>query len=242
MSVLHSQNSIIELTHEWWLDCPLDMDAGPANQAAESLEPEQLQWIEPFELPWDTETVCSTPAVLLPVKTQPPCLDKFKQELEDLSMRLDLAEEVKKRASFYLPHLRGRMGDRRTTCAALVFMASLKAGAPRCLREVAAASGAKPAQLRRRVRLIQRHMDESKWIMEPEHLLPRYCAMLRLPFATEKKARHLLRNRPTSKKDPSVLAAASLLAVHPTLSPSVIHRFTGVSRTSLYSGVAFLNF
>ena len=167
----------------------------------------------------------------------PPRLDKFEEVLEELAQHLDLNEDLRSRALDYLPHRRPRMGDRPSTCGAIIFLACIKAGAPRTVLEVASAVGVRPRLLRSRIRLIQRHMGEPKWSIKPELLLPRFCAKLDLPFSVEKKARNLLRrfrsSNPNSKCDSSILAAASLLATFPLLSRSAVQSATGISRTSL---------
>ena len=235
MSVLHSPNSLCYLDHEWWReDIPEKLEEN--NPAAAAPRGEPLEWNGEFDHPLGVPQVIASPvkATWRP-PPEPPKLTKFREELEELCHRLGLCDDIKKRALLYLPHLRPRMGERLVTCAAIVFLACIKAQAPRSLQEIAAASGTVTPHLRRRIKLIQTHMGEDKWTIKPEHLLSRYCAILELPFAVEKRARRNLRDKPSGRHDPAVQAASALLSAEPSLCPSLVQRMTGVSRTSLYN-------
>ena len=241
MSVLRSQSSeCLEAEGLWWLDWPMDMEPSVEEPLLPPLEPDVLEWRGEFDLP---EKVSSAVCLEQPVEgtveksVEPLRLDKFKQLLGDLAFELDLNEDLVGRASHYLPHLRRRMGDRQSTCGAIVFLTCLKAGSPRTILEVASAAGVRPRHLRSRIRLVQKHMGEPKWSISPELLLPRLCAKLDLPFSVEKKARLVLRRfkkaHPNSHCDSAVLAASALLATCPNLSRSDVQVATGVSRPSL---------
>ena len=239
MSVLHSPNSISLLAHEWWLDdVPEEMLLGnPSPKPSPEPPSWDLEWCGESEYlqepchPQHSEPVDE----LIPPVRNPPSLKPFSEGIEELSERLDLNDEIKKRSCFYLPYLRPRMGERSVTCAAMVFLGCFKAGAPRSLQEVALAAGVTVARLRLRIKLIQDHAGEDGWCIKPELLLPRYCAMLDISFETEKKARQLIRTLPTSKRDPMVVAASALVAVDSSLSPSRVHRMIGIARTSVYN-------
>ena len=201
-------------------------------------EDEKLRWLG--EMYAAAKTVASQHADL-EERPRLKSLNKFKEEMEEMGDQLFLNDDIRLRGSFYLPHLRVRMGDRRTTCAAIIFLACYKARAPRSLQEVASVAEMPVKQLRLRVDLIQKHMGERKWWIQPELLLNRFCAKLDLPFSKAEEARKLLRRRPFSNCDPSVLAGSALLIVCPTLSVSAVQRATGVSHTSLIKRARLLH-
>ena len=224
---LHSQNSVSNVETEWWWD---DMPDEPWEDLQVCRVNEDLY------VPSDIFYVPVQRVEHPPTFTKfylPPSPKKFCVEIESLCDRLGLVDDLKHRALLYLPHLRPRMGDRTTTCAGLVFLACYKAGAPRSLQEVGLVAGVKPPKLRKRIKLIQSHMGENKWKIDPILLLPRFCAMLDLPFLVEKQARGILRNRIVSNHDPAVLAAAAINQVCPGLSPTRIALMVGVSRSAL---------
>ena len=224
---LHSQNSLSNIDYEWWWD---DIPDKPEETAI--VLPIQELHIPP-DIFYEPAKPTVKAQVVSKVKIQPPSPKKFRIEIENICNRLCLVDDLKHRAALYLSHLRPRMGDRATTSAGLVFLACHKAGAPRSLQEVAAVAGVRPPKLRKRIKLIQKHIGEPKWNIDPMLLLPRFCAMLELPFLVERQARGILRNRRASNHDPAVLAAAAIHQVCPGLSPTRISHMVGVSRSAL---------
>ena len=133
------------------------------------------------KLKWLGEIYEAAKAVAAEQVDEKPHLQKqtlklFKLEIEEFADQLFLNDDIRLRASFYLPHLRARMGDRRTTCAAIVFLACWRASAPRTQQEVASVAEMPIKQLRLRVEFLQKNMGERKYWIKPDLLLNRFCA------------------------------------------------------------------
>ena len=148
MSVLHSQNSISLLSHEWWLeDIPEEDSAEPEPPV---IQPEQLEWKGEME----------PPEPLLSLEPEPPPFpDKFRETIEDLILKLNLNDEVKLRIALNLPYLLPRMGDRKTTCTALVLLLCRRTGVPWSLSDVAALTNIHPAKIFKRAQLLRSILD-----------------------------------------------------------------------------------
>ena len=83
----------------YWDDIPDEL-----GELAVALEEEPLQWCGGFDVPWEPSFV-APPTVQKP-RPRPPKLTKFREEVEELSDRLGLNDEIKRcRYSFSIPNL-----------------------------------------------------------------------------------------------------------------------------------------
>ena len=155
-----------EVMHEWWWD-DIPEEWEPAEPPREPEEPEQLQWLGEFE--WAEavqpihdpvqETWTQTDVDRL-FPTQPSVdVLKFATEMEMVMSKLELSNDVKMQTSLYLPYLRPRMGDRKTTCAAVVLLVCRKAGQPLSLAELASATDLQPSKIFKRLQLVKELVD-----------------------------------------------------------------------------------
>ena len=143
-------------TWSWLNDFPDKWErAEPSPEQDE--EPTQLEWLGDVEWEEPAHTVKDhQDGIEIALdNVKPPNLDKFKEEIELLASRLDLNDNVKMRINLYLPYLRPRMGDRKTTCAAVVLLVCRKAGSSISLRDVASAADLPANKIFKRMHLVR---------------------------------------------------------------------------------------
>ena len=148
----------------WWEDIPEKWEPAEPDWREAAKEPDQLEWLGDVE--WEEPPRSAHPLHQTTEKVQvvcdevkPPSLHKFKEEVEKLSRLLDLNDSLKAQASLYLPYLRPRMGDRGTTCAAVVYLVCRKAGSSKSLNDVASAAGLRPNKIFKRIQLVRNLID-----------------------------------------------------------------------------------
>lgn len=139
-----------------------DVPAGWETAGREGGAEEELEWLGDVEWeqpPRSARDFSGERVEILLEDPRPPSLPKFKEEIEKLSSRLNLSEEVKMQVSLYLPFLRPRLGDRKTTCAAIVLHVCRNAGVPKTLKEISSNAGLDPSKILKRLRLIRKLME-----------------------------------------------------------------------------------
>ena len=148
-------NDSWSLTWSWLNDFPDKWERVEPSEEQE--EPNQLEWLGDVEWEEPAHTVKDHQDGIEIVfdDVKPPNLDKFKEEIELLACQLGLSDILKMRISLYLPYLRPRMGDRKTTCAAVILLVCRKAGSSITLRDVASAADLPANKIFKRMHLVR---------------------------------------------------------------------------------------
>ncbi|MCW4051430.1 MAG: transcription initiation factor IIB [Candidatus Bathyarchaeota archaeon] len=139
-------------------------------------------------------------------------------ELDRMSASLHLPKNIKEQSALIYRKalkqdlIRGRSID--AFVAASIYAACRKAGIPRPLKEITAASTREHSEVARTYRLLIREMKIKMPIDDPLKFIPRIASKLRLKGETEIRAIEILRRakrlQGLSGKDPRGIAAAAL--------------------------------